>query len=338
MKIDSNIERYLKLAFLDSNFIELSHQTSCGLRKYKFDKPEKLLHKASELSEVGNLFTSLNRVETLPLGNFRNDCFRQYSRLFFDFDPQRPKGVSSTWKELLAAKESARKLKFELDGFGWPEPAIALSGNGYHLLYRCALPNTPETVELLDLIYSGLHYDHSTPLVEFDRVVRNPSRLCTLYGSKKRKGPDTPDRPHRYSSVQVPMHWHQVSLGQVQALANRYAEKKQNVIILPKSRNSICTFGEGDYSTLDVVSWFQFLGLYDHYIHGNMHAVNCPWQHEHTTESPDNHSDCIIFEADGGWPGFHCKHGHCDRRNIRNVIDLLGTADQFCARKFRMNH
>jgi hypothetical protein len=92
------------------------------------------------------------------------------------------------------------------------------------------------------------------------------------------------------------------------------------------------TSGGGDYATLDVIAWFASHGLYRGHIRDNVHAVICPWIDEHTTPSPANGGDTVTFEADDGWPGFHCKHSHCSGRTIRDVIEVLGDADAFCAR------
>ena len=91
--------------------------------------------------------------------------------------------------------------------------------------------------------------------------------------------------------------------------------------------------GTGDYKTLDVAAWFQSHGLYIGAVDGNVHAVRCPWEANHSTEGGKN--DVVIFTGDGsGWPGFHCKHGHCAEIKITDVMEALGDADRFCAREW----
>jgi len=106
------------------------------------------------------------------------------------------------------------------------------------------------------------------------------------------------------------------------------------VISHKSAKNPENVAGKGDYSSLDIVSWFQSQGLYLNHLEDNKHAVICPWQHEHTVRSQDNGGDTIIFEADGGWPGFYCHHHHCEDRRIKDVMILLGDADEFCHSKW----
>jgi hypothetical protein len=84
-----------------------------------------------------------------------------------------------------------------------------------------------------------------------------------------------------------------------------------------------------------VVAWFAAHGLYRGHIRDHLHAVTCPWSEEHSTPSPANGGDTVIFESDGGWPGFDCKHRHCAERTIRDVMQALGDADAFCAVAYR---
>lgn len=235
------------------------------------------------------------------------------------------------------AKVRARGLASRLALIDWPAPAIGMSGNGWHLQFRTALPNTAETKEQLTAIYSGLYREFSDDVVEFDRSVRNPARLCCFYGSVKRKGLDTPARPHRQSWIQIPDDWRQVLPRQVAALADFYARQTADRPVKPHESpvERPAVSGRGDYSSLDVVAWFEAHGAYIGALAGNKHGVRCPWSGEHSTPSPRTGSDSIVYEADGGWPGFHCAHAHCADRDIRDVMKLWGDADSYCAGDFQ---
>ncbi|EXJ10912.1 hypothetical protein D779_0351 [Imhoffiella purpurea] len=263
----------------------------------------------------------------------------RFSRLFFDLDPERPKGTSSTAAELREAEVRAKGLKDRLLGIGWPLPLMAMSGNGWHLQYRTALPSTQEWREILRTIYQGLNSELTDDVVTFDVTVRNPARLCALYGSRKRKGPNTQDRPHRQSICWIPSDWKQVHPRQVEALANYYARQssqtRSNASQTPQEpHTAVRVSGKGDYASLDVVRWFQAHDAYVGRLAGNKHGVRCPWSHEHTSDSPRNASDAVIFEPDGGWAGFACKHSHCAGRDIRDVMRLWGDADAYCSEQF----
>jgi len=256
------------------------------------------------------------------------------TRLPFDFDPVRPAGVCSTAAELELAFGRRNALAATLRSLGWPLPLHAKSGNGYHAVYRCRLPCSTETKQMLDPIYRGQHRELDDDVVSFDRTVRNPGRIFRLYGTVNRKGPNTPERPHRRSACWIPNPWNKVDQRLIERLADRYARDAISVGAGSSESRSDrpAVAGNGDYRTLDIVAWFSSHGLYRRPIDGDKHSVYCPWRAEHST--PHGDTGAVIFEADGGWPGFYCHHAHCAGRTIRAVMDLLGDADCFCSARF----
>lgn len=356
MSAPSSTTEYLTWLVHDAGWVELCHMEDRRLEPAWDNRVEILLADARNRHRTGNLFTTLHRIDIEALKAYlaekrqvdpRRQTFRtpdevvtRYSRLFFDFDPERPKGTSSTAEELAAAEARARGLVRKLTSMDWPTPLLATSGNGWHVQYRTALPNNAESTEILKTIYTGLYNELSDDEVSFDRSVRNPARLCALYGSTKRKGVDRPERPHRKSACWIPSDWRQVHPRQVAALADVYARQPSQTrpnapetARQPRSAPERVA-GKGDYSTLDVIAWFAAHDAYVGPLSGIMHGVRCPWSAEHSTPSPRNGSDSIIFEADGGWPGFHCHHSHCADRTIRDVMALWGDADGYCGSAF----
>jgi hypothetical protein len=117
-----------------------------------------------------------------------------------DLDPIRLAGVSSSDSEKLAALELSRKVYTELVAEGYPEPVVADSGNGYHLLF----PLTDLAPKDADLAKAFLHKiadRFDTDQVKVDRTVFNAARITKLYGTMACKGDSIPARPHRYSRV-----------------------------------------------------------------------------------------------------------------------------------------
>lgn len=355
MSAPSTTTEYLTWLTHDAGWVELCHMAPAIDAGWD-NRAEILLADARNRHRTGNLFTTLHRIDIEALKSYLaekrqvdprkqtfrtpDECVTRYCRLFFDFDPERPKGTSSTAEELAAAETRARGLVRKLAAMDWPTPMLAMSGNGWHVHYRTAFPNNAEWSEVLRTIYAGLHTEFSDDEVSFDRSVRNPARLCALYGSVKRKGIDHPERPHRKSACWIPSDWRQVHPRQVAALADLYARQASRarpnaheIAQQPRSARERVG-GRGDYSTLDVASWFAAHDAYVGSLGGNVHGVRCPWSAEHSTPSPRNGSDSIIFEADGGWPGFACKHSHCADRDIRSVMTLWGDADSYCSTDF----
>jgi len=334
---------FLNWHFRDNKFAELRHQTPVGWISFWYDNQEDLIHKANELSPVGNLFLNLNRPFEITNKPVTNDDIKLHTRLLFDFDPVRPKSTSSTVEELEDARELAIKLIKHLTALGWPAPLKAISGNGAHVQYRAPLPNNAETKAILKSIYTGLQKEFTTESVEFDPTVRNAGRISTLYGSIKRKGISTKERPHRPSIASIPSDWKQVSPKLVESLANYYEKRSSShykpKVTLPQrqvgKRSTNVT--KGDYTTLDVVAMFNAHGLYLQQVETEKHYVTCPWIGEHSSTGP---KDTVIWEASGNqWPTFHCSHSHCDGRNIADVLQLFSDADSFCSQEYQgVNH
>jgi hypothetical protein len=119
--------------------------------------------------------------------------------LLIDVDPRRPGTCSATDVEKAKANATIIRVRDHLQEQGWAEPLMADSGNGYHLLYRVALPG--DDGGLIKAVLGALADRFDDEGAEVDRKVFNPSRITKLYGTKARKGDDTAERPHRWTRV-----------------------------------------------------------------------------------------------------------------------------------------
>jgi hypothetical protein len=119
--------------------------------------------------------------------------------LLIDADPVRDPLISSTDEEKAAALQTVGAVRDFLRSRAWPDPVLADSGNGYHLLYRVDLPaDDGGWVErILRALATRFNNDH----VKIDQKVFNPSRICKLPGTLARKGDSTPTRPHRRAKL-----------------------------------------------------------------------------------------------------------------------------------------
>ncbi len=125
--------------------------------------------------------------------------------LLIDVDPVRPSGVSATDEELELARQRASAIAVFLSLQDWPEPIVAMSGNGYHLLYQIDLPVDDADLVRRVLIAVADHFDDDR--VKIDRSVHNPARITKIIGTMARKGDDlaasegVTARPHRRSKL-----------------------------------------------------------------------------------------------------------------------------------------
>lgn len=122
-------------------------------------------------------------------------------RLLIDCDPRKPAGISSTDEEHGRAIAVACGIWDELRLVGFPDPVIADSGNGAHLVYWIDLPNTPAVTEMIKRLLAGIAARCETADIGVDTSVYNAARITKLYGSMVCKGDSIPDRPHRRSRI-----------------------------------------------------------------------------------------------------------------------------------------
>jgi hypothetical protein len=123
------------------------------------------------------------------------------TRLLLDFDPVRPAGISSTQEEHAVALDRARKCKDWLATQGLPEPILADSGNGGHLLYGLDLPNDEPSRLLVENFLKAVAKRFSDSEVNLDVSVFNAARISKVYGTLACKGDNIPERPHRLSRI-----------------------------------------------------------------------------------------------------------------------------------------
>ena len=119
--------------------------------------------------------------------------------LLIDADPRRPSGISAADAEHEAALDRARRIRDVLAAEGWPDPILADSGNGAHLLYRVELP--PDDEGICKRALDALAFRFDDELVAIDQTVFKPARIWKLYGTVARKGDHTPERPHRLARI-----------------------------------------------------------------------------------------------------------------------------------------
>jgi len=159
------------------------------------------------------VYLTLNPVDPSLLGRGENTLIEKAKNattdsyvvkrtlLLIDLDPVRASGISSSDEEKKIAKVVIEGIYKKLKSRGFPEPIVADSGNGFHLLYDIALENNPEITKLIERFLITIDLMFSTKEVKIDLKVFNPARITKLYGTKACKGEDIKDRPHRYSKI-----------------------------------------------------------------------------------------------------------------------------------------
>lgn len=227
-----------------------------------------------------------------------------YRTMLIDLDPVRPAGIGSTSEQLSAAHDKAALIYKYLRSEGFPEPVIAMSGNGWHLLYRVVLDNTDENAQLIRGCLQALDMMFSNAVVKVDTTVFNPSRVCKLYGTYACKGADTAETPYRLSEIRAaPDDPKPVPKEQLQKLAANAPVKSPP----PKGQRT---------GTFDLQTW-----LTEHNVPvretvstggGTKYVLECcPFNPAH------NKKDAAVFELADGSFGFKCFHDSCSDKHWR---------------------
>jgi hypothetical protein len=323
------IERGLQALFAAGQVVEVRAVGVAGVRgdgtwSGYFNSDAALVPAVLKLPAADGVYVTLNRVDRRcharrpnrlePPGRHPttgdNDIVR-LCWLLVDADPKRPSGVSSTEEEHAAALALVRQIRADLRRAGWPDPIVADSGNGGHLLYRLDL--APAESKLIERVLKAFafRYDAATPFrLEIDQKTFNPSRITKLYGTVAGKGYSTVDQPHRVSRIlEAPANPAPVPRALLEALAATLPrEPERRGLTLPRPYDG----------PFDVAAWLRRYGLEV--------ERDGPWTDGHRwvlTECPFNadHRDrsAYIVQFRSGAVAAGCQHNSClwDWRELR---------------------
>ena len=234
-----------------------------------------------------------------------------YEWILLDFDTERPSGTSSSNEELEKSHQKAVKIYQTLKEYGFGEPVTALSGNGYHLLYKVNFENTPENVQLVKSFLGTLNRLFSDNMVKIDTSVFNPARICKLYGTIAAKGTPTAERPHRQAKIlTVPAELSETSRDLLQSFVNEHEQPKEktNNRRLPQ-RYSGTSFNLADWLSEHNVP----IRSTDTKNGDNYYILeSCPFNPEHTGKD-----SAVIQKADGTLC-FNCFHNSCSDKTWKD--------------------
>lgn len=350
---ENEIRKALGLLVASSSIVELrAPETHRATVSGYYDHADAFIRDAMLWSgKAPAIYLTLNPVQPDLLARAANRA-REYAKtttedeqiicrrwLPIDFDYQRPAGISAAEEEHKAALSRAAACADWLQKeCGFPSLIRADSGNGGHVLAPIDLPNDADSLALIDRCLAALAAQFNGDSVSVDLTTKNAARIWKLYGTPVCKGDEIASRPHRLAKIlEVRGEVAPVELGLLLRLAALAPEKNVPRKTAPTApRKGQPGSSPGDYTSLDVVAWFQAHGHYGR--PGNepgKHHVLCPWATSHSDTRGATASDTVIWESDGSsWPTFHCSHSHCTDRDLTSVLTLWPDVDQFCAETF----
>lgn len=230
--------------------------------------------------------------------------------VLIDLDPKRPSDTNATNEEKIKTQKVVNKIYSFLRGVGFTSPVIADSSNGYHLLYKVAMKNSPENTELVKDFLNALSIMFSDNEVEVDTSVYNASRICKVYGTRSRKGSNTKTRPQRLSGIiRVPSEIKETPI----------ALFRQVVDMIPKPERATYSNHYNPVFNID-----EFLQRNSIRVDKEMQVAGarkillkeCPFDSNH--KSPDS----AIFVLNNGAIGFKCFHNSCSHHTWADLRDM----------------
>ena len=155
-------------------------------------------------AEGFNIYVVMNPINDSFVGGSARDKDIQFrDLLLIDIDRHKTRNaanelIPANGEELEAARLLAEKVSAYLKEGGWDDPAVVMSGNGYHLYYILDnVANSDETRDAIQDFLKGLASAFDTEVVKIDTSVFNASRITKVVGTIVRKGKDSADRPYR---------------------------------------------------------------------------------------------------------------------------------------------
>jgi len=230
-----------------------------------------------------------------------------YEWLMIDLDPKRPTKTSSTDEQIEKARLLAGKIGQFLQNIGFERPIIGFSGNGYHLLYSIQLANNAENKTLLEQCLKTLSMLFSNSDIDVDMKNFNPSRVCKLYGTRAQKGTDSPNAPHRMSSILfVP--------DEIKFTDKKYLEKLTTYYPQEEKPQRYNSYRPSEFNLDKWLSDHQIAYRKDVFTGGDKYILDhCPFNSEHKGK------DAVIFKLHSGALSFVCLHNSCADKKWRDV-------------------
>ena len=278
------------------------------------------------------LARAANRIKTRARETTQDKDILCRRWLLIDVDPVRPAGVSSTNAELALALDRASTIAEYLTSLSWPAPIVAMSGNGYHLLYHIDMATEDDS--LVKTVLAALAARFSDDAVAVDRAVHNPARIVKVIGTVSRKGddlrgiPGLEDRPHRRSEfIDVPAVVDVVPVAQLTALAEPNA--KQAAQNAPRANVAAPVANVGDRfdcSPAGVRAWLETHGVAVKGERRNgdktlLLLERCPIDPEIVSSGG---SDIAVMVGDDGMLSYCNKHNrgqHYTWHDLRRALD-----------------
>lgn len=261
--------------------------------------------------EQKNIFKKSNETTS-------DDAITDYSWILIDLDPIRRSKISSSYNEKEKAFELLEVLKSNLKASGFGNPLLADSGNGYHLLYKVDFENNEENRDMVQQFLKLLDLMFSTKEVDIDTNVFNPSRITSLYGTLKRKGSNSDERPHRISNI-LNDNYTKTSLNTIKNFINsfKYIADDDKTIETKKTKFFDINFNLIEWLETNNIPYKHLSKMYKS--EWNMYRLEkCYFNEEH---------DPPTLLEKNGYVKYKCHHKSCAANSFKKMVEKISPDD-----------
>lgn len=288
----------------------------------RYDDYERVPELLNRNDGKANMYLNLNPIRLdieskVPNGIVRNmksisdSDIEKYLFILIDLDPIRKSKISSTDEEHNYALRKAEEVKKYICSMRLPEPIIADSGNGAHVLVPVDIENNKENALVIKNLLRSLDTKYSDDKVKIDVTTSNPARLTRFYGTVTCKGRNTEERPHRKSGIiSIGDNTRRATLEEIKTLINDLSPSQyvDNVDNKNYTKNNLTKVGYGLKEVLikNGIDVSHTKDIED----GLIHVLRiCPFNNKHTDKS------AYIMEFNNGNIVAGCHHDSCSDNN-----------------------
>lgn len=236
--------------------------------------------------------------------------------VLIDYDPVRVVGTNATDEELELAHKKAQQVVRYLRNCGFSDPVVCRSGNGWHTIYKCDLPNTEDVRDMLSRFLQSIALMFTDEKVDIDEAVFNAARICKLYGTTAKKGANIQERPWRMSDiVYVPSEVKVNDISLFQAVANLLPKEE----LKPAPSYSYRSGGSAEPFDLE-----KFLDEH-HVQYRKEHCAKwTKYVLDHCFFNPEHKGkDAAIIQMASGAIKYACLHNSCQHHTWQEVRQML---------------
>lgn len=253
------------------------------------------------------------------------DCYQ-----WLPIDIDRPKGdpnkkANATDAEIACLYKVCEAVQAWLLKQGFPEPIVACSGNGWHLLYKLP-PLSPEWYDTLkNVLRAVAHaFREDVDIAEIDTSLAEPEQVIKAYGTTSRKSPtgDDPERPWRESKIVHSPETIEPVSEEILRQVSRLAPVSSSTMVTRQKSGGL----HSKFDAEDLLEWggeyTPVIHTYEknrltHYVMGNCCMATEDGFHTHSGDAKK--TEFIL----GRNFGFHCFSDDCEGYTIGDVLRKL---------------